>query len=436
MKVLQSILILLVVMTIHDESEAFQNSANYDEAKIPAYQLPKLLEFNDGSEVKTKSDWPARRSEILGLFKEHVYGTMPPRPKQSASPDFDVVKESTFNAPVDPDDKASETVEVRLKEVKLFLGPDKSGPVAHLALFMPAADAKGETSHPTFLAYNFQGNHTVHPTTEITISETWNREREKITPAEKTRGAASRRWPIGMIVEQGYALATVYYGDVDPDFDDGFKNGVHPLFPELQNRPDNWTSIGGWAWATHRVMDYFEVESDVDQNRVALLGHSRLGKTALWAGATDERFALIISNNSGCGGAALARRAIGETVARINKVFPHWFCAKHNEYNNNENGMPVDQHMLIALMAPRPVYIASAKEDRWADPRGEFLSAFHAQPAWELLGEKAMGVSNPDMPAIENSIGHRVGYHIRNGKHNVTTYDWTMFLNFFRTNID
>jgi len=218
-----------------------------------------------------------------------------------------------------------------------------------------------------------------------------------------------------MIVKRGYGVATMYYGDVDPDFDDGFKNGVHSLYPKLQDRSDNWTSIGAWAWAAHRVMDYFEIDSDVDQMRVAMLGHSRLGKTALWAGATDERFAVVVSNNSGCGGAALARRQMGETVARINQKFPHWFCKHHKLYSDNENSMPVDQHMLIALIAPRAVYIASATEDRWADPKGEFLSAFHAQSAW--------------------AIGYRVGYHIRKGKHDVKAYDWNLFLNFFRVNV-
>ena len=435
MKVLRTALFILVAMSIHDKSQAFQNNTNYDEAKIPAYQLPELLTCNDGTRVETKEDWTGkRRGEILQLFKEHVYGQMPVAPARNVRPQFEVVKEVTIEAKIDPRGDGNNTVAVRMKEVKISLGADKSGPVVTLLLFLPT-NSNVSPPHPIFLAYNFNGNHTVHESPEITKSDTWNRKGKKLTPDDKTRGGSSSRWPIGMIVERGYAVGTMYYGDVDPDFDDGFKNGVHALFPKLQDRPDNWTSIGGWAWAAHRVMDYFENDSDIDQKRVALLGHSRLGKAALWAGATDERFALVISNNSGCGGAALARRQIGETVARINEKFPHWFCAKHKDYGGNENKMPVDQHMLIALMAPRPVYIASAKEDRWADPRGEFLSAFHAEAAWNLFNEKGLGLAEPKMPAIERLIGHRVGYHIRNGKHDVTVYDWKAFLNFFGRNV-
>ena len=432
MKVLRTALFILAAMSIHGESEAFRNNTNYDEAKIPTYQLPELLTCNDGTRVETKEDWTGkRRGEILQHFKEHVYGEMPVAPAKNVRPRSEVVKDVIIKTKIVPRGDGTDTVTIRMKEVKIFLGANKSGPVVNLLLFMPADISP---SHPILLAYNFNGNHTVHESPEITKSDIWSRDGKKFTPDDKTRGGSSSRWPIGMIVERGYAVGTMYYGDVDPDFDDGFKNGVHALFPKLQERPDNWSSIGAWAWAAQRVMDYFETDSDINQKYVALLGHSRLGKTALWAGATDERFALVISNNSGCGGAALARRQIGETVARINEKFPHWFCDKHKDYSGNENKMPVDQHMLIALMAPRPVYIASAKEDRWADPRGEFLSAYHAEAAWNLFDEKGLGLTEPQMPATERLIGHRIGYHIRNGKHDVTEYDWKAFLNFFGRN--
>ena len=404
-----------------DSASAAPPGFNKDETKVPKYTLPDALVMNDGSPVTSAEQWTnKRRFEIIDLFYDHVYGRAP-----TIWTAYSVVEQLVDRNALDG--KATR------KQTTIEFAGDENKTRVQILLYTPN-DVEGPV--PVFFGLNFGGNHTVHRDPGIELCESWiendagggvvnNRANDK------ARGGSRKRWPIEMILKRGYGLATVYYGDIDPDFDDGFKNGVHPMLHGVGRKkraPNACGSIGAWAWGMRMVVSVLSGDADINSKQIAIMGHSRLGKTALWAGAQDRRIALVVSNNSGCGGAALNRRRFGERLVHINGNFPHWFSESFRGYNEKEDELPVDQHMLISLVAPRPVYIASARDDHWADPRGEFLSAKAAEPVYKLLGKEGLGVD--DMPAADKPVGKTIGYHLRSGGHDVTEYDWTQYLNF------
>jgi pimeloyl-ACP methyl ester carboxylesterase len=357
-------------------------------------RLPDPLVIQSGQKVESVEVWKAkRRPEILELFRENVYGRAPiGRPEKLSF-------ETTQSTPDMMDGKATR----KLVNIS-FRGPGGEGTI-QLLLFVPNAATRPV---PCFLLI-------------------CNRDPENIDPSRKVK---SPFWPAEQIVARGYAAAVFYNADVAPDKYDGFTSGVFKVFdPPAGRRADSWGTIAAWAWGASRVMDYLETDRDIDAKRVAVVGHSRGGKTALWAGAEDERFAMVVSNESGSTGAALARDKQGEHIRDINKHFPHWFCENYKRYNDREDQLPVDQHMLAALMAPRLLYIASASEDLWSDPKNEFRAAVHAGPVYRLFGLGDLGTSvmpKPETPIQEGAIA----YHLRTGKHNLTEYDWARFMDF------
>ena len=413
-----SLFVQLIVMTSF--SEAQPAGFNYDEAKVPSFELPDPL-LIDSQPIESKQQWlELGRPHLLELFTSHVYGQ---HGLGEVDCEFQLLEEGSREG-------------CRRKQVEMKFTANGRQHVAQLLLYLPVDTTE---SVPVFVGLNFQGNHTVDNDPEILLTQNWVQNNKGVgvennEASENGRGKVSGRWPVDLIVERGYGLATVYYGDIDPDFDDGFNNGVHALLDKSQLEPAKISSIAAWSWGLSRVVDYLETDTDFDAGRIALLGHSRLGKTSLWAGASDERFSIVISNNSGCGGSALHRREFGETVKRINEVFPHWFCEQFSSYDDTVNDCPVDQHMLIALMAPRPAYVASASKDLWADPRGEFLSARHAEPVYNLFG--LTGLGDIDFPENDSSIGDFVGYHLRVGKHDVKVFDWKNYLDFADRHFD
>ena len=383
----------------------FQNyykNANYDESLVPEYELPDPLLCLDGTQVITVEEWEEhRRPELVNLLESFMYGHAP-------APD------EGFRWEVVGTDPAFRNGKAIRRDVVLHLTAD--GPDIPLSIVVPN-EGNSDKGHPVFFGLTFFPNDSI-----------W------------TSRWALASWQPDTLLAHGYGLVTFCYTDACPDkANDMFRSSTlhHHFYAPCQTYPlpDQWAAVSCWAWTISRAMDYLETDPFVDASRVALLGHSRLGKTVLWAGAIDQRFRVVIPVNSGCCGAALSRRCYGETVECVNEFNHQWFCGNFRQFSHHEDLMPFDQHEVIALIAPRPVYVASAEDDQWADPRGEFLGAKGAEPVYALYGlsgiVNAEGQAQTEMPAVDvPAAAGTIGYHYRKGPHAVLPYDWEQFIRF------
>ncbi|MBQ8099499.1 MAG: acetylxylan esterase [Bacteroidaceae bacterium] len=407
------VFLLAVGLSVWTHAEAQQPAPLYDESQVPKFTLPDLLRLSDGTPVTSRKIWEKkRRTELMELFASQEYGRTP---REKLKITHELLRENKAAL----DGLATEQ-QVRFT----FYGQGRK--VEALLLVYVPNQRQGRV--PTFVSYNFRGNHSMSTDESILYSPYFNRLTNREDPVLVRNNQASR-WPIADIVKRGYAVATMCYQDLFPDNAKGRPESVAALFKDDTDRqPDSWNAIGVWAWGYSRIADWVVKQPWADRKKLIVLGHSRLGKTALWAGVQDQRFPVVISNCSGCSGAALSKRQYGETVGKINQSFPHWFCPAYKQYSWNESRMPFDQHELLALVAPRHLYVVSAEEDRWADPKGEFLSTHYASPVWKLYG--LQGIEQETMPQVNQPIMTDVGYHIRTGVHDVTPYDWQQYMNF------
>lgn len=378
--------------------------------------MPDPLTMRDGKKMTSPDQWPARREELKVLFEHYMYGKMPPKPAEIK---FEVTRE----------DKKYFDGRATLREVTIQYGPQGAPPI-HLLLVAPNG---GSEPAPVVLGLNFCGNHTLLDDPKIALPKVWMPNRcpgcEDNKATEKGRGTRKERFDFAYAVERGYAVATFYHGDIDPDVND-FNNGVHPFYraKDEEQGPHDWACIAAWAWGLSRAIDYLEKDAAIDKERIVVYGHSRNGKTALLCGAFDERAAVVIPHQAGCGGSSPSRSPVGEQLRDINNRFPHWFCGQFHQFNEKTDRLPIDQNCLIALCAPRPVLLTNAIKDQWADPSGQFDALKSADSVYRFLD--APGLEAEAQPPLGKPVLSHLGYYIREGEHSVTRDDWKVFLDF------
>lgn len=398
-------------------SEVAGIPVNYDELKAGTYTLPDPLVLADGTRVRDAKTWMTkRRPDIVRLFEQNEYGRSPGRPDGMT---FDLFDKGT---------PAFEGQAIR-RQVTIRFSADKK---MDLLLYLPAHSQKPV---PFLLNLSFSANSTTVEDPGVKAGEVWGPDKTRI-PANQ--GRTFGKIDVVRLLAAGFGFGTIYYGDIDPDFAGGIQYGVRSLFlkpGQTQPAPDEWGTIAAWAWGLSRAMDYLETDPGVDAKRVAILGVSRLGKTVMWAGARDTRFALVIASCSGEGGAAISRRNYGETIAHLTAPsrYPYQFAANYANFAQHVDRMPVDANLLVALMAPRPVLLQTGDKDFWSDPKGEFLAAVAAEPVFRLFGKA--GLETDQMPPAGTGIFHTIGYFEHVGGHGTIPSDWDQYLRFLQVHL-
>jgi hypothetical protein len=397
-------------------------AVNYDEAKVGTYTLPDPLKLNNGKPVRDAKIWYAkRRPEIEEIFLSQQYGRDPGRP---AGEHFEVT---------DPGTPALNGKAIR-KQVTISFSDDKSWPTINLLIYLPAAATKPV---PMFFSINFGAVQNAVEDAGIKPDEIWDpKTNTKIAPP---KGHGFGRLNVEPFLDAGIGVATYYYGDIDPDYPEGFPNGIRARLLKAgksERAADDWGSIAAWAWGMSRVQDYFETDKAIDAKRVAIHGVSRLGKTVMWAGAHDQRFAAVIASCSGEGGAALSHRNYGETIAHLTAPtrYPYQFAANYGKYAGFPDTAPMDANLLIALVAPRPLLLQTGSTDNWSDPKGEFLAEVGAGPVYKLLGKD--GLDTTVWPAAKQPIFHDLAYYMHDGGHGMVPTDWDIYIQFLKMHLN
>ena len=406
-------------------SEVAGIPVNYDESKTGTYTLTDPLVMTNGKPVRDAKTWTSqRRPEIVKLFETQQYGVAPGRP---AGESFEVFDKGT---------PALDGKAVR-RQVVIYLNKEKTGPHINLLEYLPAKQAAANKPVPMLLSINFGAPQNAVADPGIKPVQVWDLKTNTRIDTPNNGVRAIGRIDAMDLLDAGIGVATFYYGDVEPDYQNGFSNGIRAAYlKSAESRPgDAWGSIAAWAWGMSRVQDYFETDKGVDAKRVAIHGISRLGKTVMWAGAHDQRFAAVIASCSGEGGAALSHRDYGETVAHLTAPgrYPYQFAANYAKYGGFPDTAPMDANLLIALIAPRPLLLQTGTTDDWSDPKGEFLAAVAAGPVYRLLGKQDLGTDV--WPAAKQPILHDLSYYMHEGGHGMVPTDWAVYVDFLKMHL-